>query len=136
MNSPNLMSRLLRCGLRPTAKRLQLAHVLFEGGDKHFTAEQAHEFARQAGMKMSQATVYNTLNQFAAAGLLHRISLDGKRTSFDTNTSDHHHLFYESEGRLVDIPSGQLHVSGLPNLKDGEALERVDVIVRVSRGAH
>ena len=108
MAPDTLNARLTRAGLRPTAKRLQLAHVLFDGGDKHFTADQAHQMAAKAGMRMSQATVYNTLNQFAAAGLLNRIAVDSKRTFFDTNVGNHHHLFYEHEVNPSDIPATQL----------------------------
>ena len=133
MSKTSLSARLARAGLRPTAKRVELAHVLFDGGDKHFTAEQAHEMATRAGMKMSQATVYNTLNQLAAAGLLHRIALDSKRTFFDTNTGDHHHIFYDDNSELVDVPLDQVIVSGAPALKPGETIRRIDVILRVSR---
>jgi Fur family iron response transcriptional regulator len=133
MSKTSLTARLARAGLRPTAKRLQLAHVLFDGGDKHFTAEQAHEMATKAGMRMSQATVYNTLNQLAAAGLLNRIALDSKRTFFDTNTGDHHHIFYDDDGELVDVPLDLVQVVGTPALKPGETLRRVDVILRVTR---
>lgn len=128
-----LTARLLRAGLRPTAKRLQLAHVLFDGGDKHFTADQAHQMTARAGMRMSQATVYNTLNQFAAAGLLTRIALDSKRTYFDTNTGDHHHLFYEDDDELVDVPADEVRITGLPKLKDGTSIRRVDVVLRAAR---
>lgn len=133
MSKTSLTARLARAGLRPTAKRLQLAHVLFDGGDKHFTAEQAHEMATKAGMRMSQATVYNTLNQFAAGGLLNRIALDSKRTFFDTNTGDHHHIFYDDDNELVDVSLDQVTVVGTPALNPGEILRRVDVILRVTR---
>jgi Fur family iron response transcriptional regulator len=33
------ISTLDRAGLRPTRQRLLLAQVVFEGGDRHFTAE-------------------------------------------------------------------------------------------------
>lgn len=133
MSDQSLRARLIAKGLSPTAKRLQLAHVLFAGGDKHFSADEAHAMVLSSGMKMSQATIYNTLNQFAAAGLLNRIALDGKRSFFDTNTSDHHHLFYEEDGRLVDLAADQLRLSGLPPMPAGEEIRRVDVIVRVAR---
>jgi Fur family iron response transcriptional regulator len=133
MSKTSLSARIAQAGLRPTAKRLQLAHVLFDGGDKHFTAEMAHDMVTSAGMRMSQATVYNTLNQLAAAGLLNRIALDSKRTFFDTNTSDHHHLFYDDNAELVDVPAEQVTVTGLPALKPGETVRRVDVILRISR---
>ena len=38
--SPNLVERLRAVGLRPTRQRLALARLLFDGEDRHVTAEQ------------------------------------------------------------------------------------------------
>ena len=57
-------------------------------------------------MRVSLATVYNTLHQFTEAGLLREVAIDGTRTYFDTNVSDHHHFFVEGEGRLIDMRGG------------------------------
>ena len=51
---------------------------------------------------MSLSTVYNTLNQFAGAGLLREIAVQGPRTYFHTRTSPHHHFMDESTGRMFD----------------------------------
>ncbi len=80
----------------------------------------------------SLATVYNTLNQFVAAGLMKRITLDSDRTYFDTNTSDHHHLFSENEGRLHDVPGHSIRVDGLPSPPPGGRVRLVEVMVRVT----
>ena len=126
---------LAKAGLRPTAKRVALARLLFDGIDKHVTAEDVMDFARKRKLKVSQATVYNALNQFSAAGLLKRIVLDGSRTVFDTNITEHHHIYYEDDGRLVDLPGDTVAIAGLPQLKDGEALNAVEILVRVGRQA-
>ena len=39
---PNVVERLRAAGLRPTRQRLALARLLFDGGDRHVTAEQLH----------------------------------------------------------------------------------------------
>ena len=57
-----------------------------------------------AGIKVSLATVYNTLHQFTGAGLLRQVIVDAARGYFDTNTGDHQHFFLEEEGALIDIP--------------------------------
>ena len=80
---------------------------------------------------MSLATVYNTLHQFVAAGLLREIVVDATRSYFDTNTSEHHHFFFERSGRVADIPVDQVVVSELPPPPDGTKVRRVDVIVRL-----
>ena len=84
---------------------------------------------------MSLATVYNTLNQFTTAGLLREVAIEGHKTYFDTNTSNHYHYYIEHEGRLTDIPSDEVRVVGLPAAPDGMHVKRVDVIVRLSRRA-
>jgi Fur family iron response transcriptional regulator len=125
-------ARLRGAGLRPTRQRVELARLLFTG-DRHVTAEGLHAEVSAAGMKVSLATVYNTLNQFTAAGLLRQVVVDAARSYFDTNTGDHQHFFVESESRLIDIPGENIAVSGVPAPPPGMAVDRVDVVVRVRR---
>ena len=91
--------RLRTAGLRPTRQRVELAGLLFKGRDRHVTAESLHDEVASAGMKVSLATVYNTLHQFTEAGLLRQVVVDAARGYFDTNTGDHQHFFLEEEGR-------------------------------------
>jgi Fur family iron response transcriptional regulator len=105
--------------------------LLFENGDRHITAESLHEEALSVEVRVSLATVYNTLHQFTSAGLLREIVVDGTRSYFDTNTDDHHHFFFAGNGRLEDIPAEQIVVSELPPPPSGTTVSRVDVIVRV-----
>ena len=121
-------------GLRPTRQRLGLGRLLFEGGDRHVTAEQLHAQAAAAGLRVSLATVYNTLNQFSTAGPLREVVVESGRSYFDTNTSDHHHFFFEGSGDLQDIPGEQVKVSDIPEAPAGTQVARVDVIVRVRSG--
>lgn len=125
------LDRLRAVGLRPTRQRLALAKLLFENGDRHVTAEALHGEALRADIRVSLATIYNTLHQFTTAGLLREIVVDAARSYFDTNTSDHHHFFVEDSGQLKDIPGEGIAVTGLPAAPDGTAVARVDVIVRV-----
>ncbi|MET0544721.1 MAG: iron response transcriptional regulator IrrA [Caulobacterales bacterium] len=124
---------LLKAGLRPTSQRLGLAAVLFDGHDKHVTADDVMHLASNAGVDVSVATVYNTLGQLCAAGLLRRVTLDGGRTFFDTNISAHHHVFFEDDDRLMDLPGDSIQVTGLPDLGDGATIKSVDILVRVER---
>jgi len=57
--------------------------------------------------------------------------VESGRSYFDTNTSDHHHFFFEDEARLMDIPGDRVEVSRLPAPPAGTTLRRVDVILRV-----
>ena len=131
--SAEQIAKLRAVGMRPTRQRLGLAALLFEAKDRHVSAEQLHEEASAAGIRVSLATVYNTLHQFTELGLLRELSVDGARTYFDTNLGDHHHFYCEEDGELVDIEGQSISVGGLPQLPEGTKLKRVDVIVRVSR---
>ncbi len=125
--------RLRSAGLRPTRQRIALAGLLFAKGDRHLTAEELHEEATSAGVPVSLATVYNTLHQFTDAGMLRVLAVESSKTYFDTNTSDHHHYFVEGENEVLDIPVGDLNVSGLPQPPEGMEIAHVDVVVRLRR---
>jgi Fur family iron response transcriptional regulator len=124
--------RLQSAGLRATPKRIAIGGLLFDGLDRHVTADDVAAMARKAGVRVSLATVYNTLNQFVSAGLMKRITLDTERTYFDTNVSDHHHLFFEENGVLHDIPGDSIRVEGLPEIPAGAKVRSVEVIVRMT----
>lgn len=129
----NVAETLRKSGLRPTRQRMSLAALMFDGCDRHLTAEWLHEQARSAGVKVSLATVYNTLHQFVGAGLLREVAVEGSKSHFDTNTSDHHHFYLEGEGRLLDIDSSAITVDGLPDIPEGHEITHVDVVVRLRR---
>lgn len=125
------IDRLRAAGLRPTRQRLALARLLFDGCDRHVSAEQLHSQALSGNIRVSLATVYNTLHQFTAAGLLREIVVDAGRSYFDTNTSAHHHFFFANSGQLADIPGDSIVLGNIPQAPNGMRVSRVDVIVRV-----
>ena len=125
----------LRLGdLRPTRQRIALARLLVgDGRNRHVTAESLFEAARHAGVQVSLATVYNTLRSFTDAGLLTEIPLEGTRTYFDTNVTDHPHFFWEDEGQLTDAPFEELRFERLPSPPEGSEIAKVDVVIRLRR---
>ena len=127
----DIAERLRAAGLRPTRQRVALARLLFDGCDRHVTAEVLHEEALARKVPVSLATVYNTLHQFTEAGLLREVAVEGAKTYFDTNTSNHYHFFCEDSGKLVDIETRSIRIEGLPEAPDGMAISRVDVLVRL-----
>lgn len=128
-------SNALRClqnvGLRPTRQRLALAKLLFDGDDRHVTAEVLHHEVMEAGAKVSLATVYNTLHQFTEAGILKEVIVDSNRTYFDTNMSEHHHIFFTDEEALADISAEELVISSLPDAPSGKKISGVSVVVHM-----
>jgi Fur family iron response transcriptional regulator len=118
-------------GLRPTRQRLALAALLFNGSDRHVTAERLFDEATAARLSVSLATVYNTLHQFTAAGLLREIAVDGAKIYFDTNVSEHHHFLNEETGELLDIDDGLMQLGKLPPSPKGLRVARVDIVIRL-----
>ncbi len=126
------LNRLRNAELRPTRQRLALCKLLFDGGDRHVTAEALHTEAMAADVRVSLATIYNTLHQFTGAGLLREVVVESGKTYFDTNTTEHHHFYMEDEARLVDIDGAEIAISNLPTPPGEGQISRVDVVVRVS----
>jgi Fur family transcriptional regulator, iron response regulator len=122
-------------GLRPTRPRMVLGWLLFSKGSRHVTAEILYEEALKARIPVSLATVYNTLHQFTEAGLLRQIGVDGSRSFFDTNPSEHFHFFVQGEECLLDIPETETLFDKLPQAPEGFEIARVDVVVRLRRKA-
>ncbi|WP_428981232.1 iron response transcriptional regulator IrrA [Methylopila turkensis] len=122
-------------GLRPTRQRIALGRLLYAKGDRHVTAEILHEEAMRARVPVSLATVYNTLHQFTEVGLLRELAVDGSKTWFDTNVTEHHHFLVEDDNKLFDIPGAHVSVDRLPDIPDGMEISRVDVVVRLRRKA-
>jgi Fur family iron response transcriptional regulator len=129
----DVKSKLREVGLRPTRQRMALGWILFAKGDRHLTAEMLYEEASKAKVPVSLATVYNTLHQFTEVGLLRQVAVDGSKTYFDTNVTEHHHFFIEGENSLVDITDAEPIVGKMPAAPEGFEIARVDVVVRLKR---
>src|SRR6478736_5015605 len=129
----DLRDKLRRVGLRPTRQRVSLGWLLFGKGDRHITAEMLFDEASRARVPVSLATVYNTLHQFTQAGLLRELAIDGAKTFFDTDNSDHHHFVVDGENTVIDIPASAVDVAALPEPPTGYEIARVDVVVRLRK---
>jgi Fur family iron response transcriptional regulator len=129
----DVKSMLRDVGLRPTRQRMALGWILFAKGDRHLTAEMLYEEATKAKVPVSLATVYNTLHQFTEVGLLRQVAVDGSKTYFDTNVTEHHHFFIEGDNALVDIPNAEAIVGKVPAAPAGFEVARIDVVVRLKR---
>lgn len=128
-----LEQRLREAGLKATTQRIHLAALLFACGDRHATAEMLHEESRTQSFRLSLATVYNTLNQFKAAGLVREIATYGGKSWYDTNTGPHFHFYHEEQQSLFDIPEDALKEVSCPELPEDMELVGIDMVVRVRK---
>lgn len=120
-------------GLRPTRQRIALAELLVgDGHDRHVTAESLFDAVQATSTSVSLATVYNTLRCFTEAGLVNEITVDGTRSYFDTNISDHAHFHFD-DGLVMDATDGPVGMNSLPEVPDGYEIAKIDVVIRLRK---
>src|SRR5499425_1199217 len=124
--------RLNECGIRPTAQRVRIASLLL-AAPQHLSAEQILASLRAAGARVSKATVYNTLNLFAARGLIRQLSVDGSRAWFDSNVDPHYHFHDLQSGALIDVPVPEVAFSRLPPPPPGTEVAGIDLVIRLRK---
>jgi len=124
--------RLNVLGIRPTAQRVQIAELLLSA-PQHLSAEQILANLRRAGARVSKATVYNTLNLFAAHGLIRQLSVDGSRAWFDSNVVPHYHFHDEGTGALTDVAVPDVEFSRLPPPPPGMEVAGIDLVIRLRK---
>ena len=130
MSRADIEKKLERHGVMPTPQRVEVAEVLLDR-PQHLSAEQILERLRQAGSRVSKATVYNTLKLFGDRGLVKELTVDPDRRFYDSTTHAHHHFFHLGTGELSDIPEDQVEILKLPALPAGTEKESVEVLIRV-----
>ena len=133
LTASEIAKLLNKAELRQTKQRTQLAQILFQAENRHFTAEQLYKETRTAGDTISLATIYNTLHQFRTAGLLRQVIVEPGKVYFDTNTEPHHHFYIEDDGELLDVERSEIEISTLPEIPKDCAIQETDVIIRLRK---
>lgn len=129
-----MLSDLKRAGLKMTPQRIAIVR-LFAADESHPTAQDLFERLQPDFPSMSFATVYNTLDALAAAGLCGTLRL-GNAARFDPNTEAHHHAVCESCGEVHDIPAHTLAptAAAVRNLRRKAPGFSVRSVERIYRG--
>ncbi len=127
-----VLHKLEKAGLRPTKQRLALAKILHDKGNCHITAESLQMMACAINIKISLATIYNTLHQFKDAGILKEVIVEAGRSYFDTNIEQHYHFFNQTTNQLSDIPNGAITINNSAIIPDGTSLSSIDIVIRVA----
>jgi len=92
-------------GLRLTPQRLTVAGLVLSK-PAHVTARGVYQQLKDDHPALSMNTVYLTLGQFEACGLLQRFEMNGN-TVFDSNTMQHDHASCSHCSTIIDLPSEQ-----------------------------
>ncbi len=127
------IDKLRKSGLRPTKQRIKICEVLFDT-DKtfHFTIKELVKIIEnQANIKVSLATVYNTVHAFNKKGYLKEIPLNSSQSYYDTNVSHHHHFFDEEDNKLIDIDQDDVDEINIRKKIPGKKIRSVEVIAKI-----
>lgn len=94
---------LRRAGVRLTRQRAALLRVLAAAND-HPDATQLLARAQAAGAGVSLATVYRTLSELEAQGLILKVSFDGEPARYEPADQHHHdHMIDVDSGKVVEF---------------------------------
>ena len=118
--------------LKITNQRLLVAKYLFDGHNKHITAEDLFKKLNKSNSKISLATVYNTLHEFYKSKLINKLTINSEKIYFDTNMSDHHHFYHKEDETLFDV-SNNLKIIGLPNPPKGKKIKKIEILVHLKK---
>jgi len=99
----NLIKLFRQNGLKITPQRRVIFELLAED-DSHPTADEIYQRMLSVMPEVSRTTVYNTLRELVALDELTVVEdLIESGTRYDTNSSNHHHLFCMRCHALIDI---------------------------------
>ena len=131
MNKICIMGMLRKADIKLTKQRVSLASILFNLKSGHFTAEDLHDETKIKNLKISLATVYNTLNHFSQNGLIKTLQLDNQKTYYDRNTENHYHV--KTGNEIEDISTDAVKIT-LDNyeLPVGKKIKSIDVLITLS----
>jgi Fur family peroxide stress response transcriptional regulator len=138
-----MLERLRAEGLKLTAQRRAIVEQ-FATDESHPTAQELFERLRGVFPKVSFATVYNTLDALAQAGLSStlRFGRSAKETGgreanaarFDPNIEPHHHAVCDRCGSVADIPARSLAADAPRALNDTAPGFELRAVERIYRG--
>jgi Fe2+ or Zn2+ uptake regulation protein len=126
-----LIDRLERAGIRPSAQRVAIAAYVLTTAD-HPTADRVWNAVKADFPMVSRATVYNTLQAFREHGLVQQLVLAEGSVVFDPKVEPHHHFVDDETGAILDIPWNQLRVGKVDELEGVEVRDYM-VVVRGRR---
>ena len=132
MERSQIVKMLQQHDVTPTRQRIEIAGYLFQR-PQHLSAEDILEGVNAESNRVSRATVYNTLGLFTNKGLVREILIDRERVFYDTNRSEHYHVYDVDSGELRDVmKDAAIDLAAIPQLPDGVHVVDTDVIFRVS----
>ena len=129
MTSDTLLQALRTGGRKITVQRRAVAAALAEG-DGHATAETIWRQARVDLPSLSLRTVYQTLHELEAVGVLQGIDVGRGSTRFDLTTGTHQHVVCDRCGRIEDVWIETPGVGLPPDAAAGFEVASINIVYR------
>ena len=120
------------CGWRQTKQRVILQKSIFDGKDKHCFINQINETLKNNRSYFSLTTLYENLNTLVDKGYLKKITVD-KQSCYDTNTTDHIHVFDQEENRIYDYEDCKELHKDLPIPACLALLEEYSLVINIKK---
>jgi len=121
---------LTQYGISPTQQRIRIAQVMCSE-PRHLSAEQILDEVNLETVRVSKATIYNTLNLFVSKGLIREVIVDPSKIFYDSTTHPHFHFYNEDSGSISDIEEGSIALETLPKIPDNTELAGIDIVIRI-----
>ena len=133
LNNSHYIDKLRSSGLRPTKQRIKICEVLFLSENTfHFTIKELVKIIEnQANIRVSLATVYNTVHAFKKKGYLKEIPVNSSQGYYDTNVTHHHHFFDVEENKLIDIDHEDVEKVNIKKTIPGKKIKSIEVVARI-----
>ena len=96
--APQLRSR----GFRMTPQRMAILHVLHHAGT-HLSPTEVYKQAKRDFPRLTEPTVYRTLEFLARNGLAHPTQAGNGRLTYQIARNDHHHVVCRGCGSEIEI---------------------------------
>jgi Fur family iron response transcriptional regulator len=133
-NKRLFIEKLRSSGLRPTKQRIKICETLFDRKNTfHFTIDNLNNLLKKkTNKKISLATIYNTVHAFKNKGYLKEVLINTDKRYFDTNVSDHHHLFDESKNELIDLKNTDIGNIKIKKNFLGKKIKSLEILVKIA----
>ena len=127
------IEKLRLSGLRPTKQRLEICKLLFDRKKTfHFSIiKLAETIKKESKIKISLATLYNTVHSFKKKGYLKEILINSEKSYFDTNTSNHHHFLDVNTNELIDLEKNDVDKIRIKKNLPGKKIKSIEVLVKI-----
>ena len=119
-----------------TKHRKTIYNIISNSGE-HLSADEIIAILRREAFKISRATVFNSLNFLEKNNYLKSFSIFGSKKVYDSNISDHHHIYDLDSNKLHDVSVDKFKkLSDIINFSDlkiqNKSIVKADVVFYVS----